>query len=258
MATIRRRGTSWQVQIRRKGTTPITRTFLRRQDAEQWARHEEVNMDRSCLPSDPRVLSSVTLKELFSRYSETVTPTKRDQSSEAYRLARLKRDPLADLSLANMSHLAVRDFRDRRLTLVCGSTVRRELGLLSHVIETARKEWNVPLETNPVSSVRLPKPSPSRDRRLEPGELERLLEGCKGGRTPLLVPVIRFAVATGLRRGELVGAQLGHLASDGRTLHIPDTKTGYSRTIPLSPEALAVLNELPKVDPRVFPSRLTL
>jgi integrase len=38
-----------------------------------------------------------------------------------------------------------------------------------------------------------------------------------------------------------------------RTAHIPVTKTGHSRTIPLTGEALAILGDLPRTSERVFP-----
>ena len=50
MATIRKRGTKhrarYHVQVRRKGTRPITRSFATLHDAKTWARNAEVALDR--------------------------------------------------------------------------------------------------------------------------------------------------------------------------------------------------------------------
>ena len=46
MATIRKRGQSWQAQVRRQGHAPITKSFLKRADAELWAKQTEVALDR--------------------------------------------------------------------------------------------------------------------------------------------------------------------------------------------------------------------
>src|ERR1700745_376352 len=54
MATIRRRKSTWQVQIRRQGHQ-LSRTFRLRADAELWARQVEAELDRGGLPSDSRV-----------------------------------------------------------------------------------------------------------------------------------------------------------------------------------------------------------
>mgnify|MGYP003656504023 CR=1 FL=1 len=37
MATIRKRGDKWQVQVRRLGTTSISKSFLKKADAQAWA-----------------------------------------------------------------------------------------------------------------------------------------------------------------------------------------------------------------------------
>jgi hypothetical protein len=59
MATIRKRGAKWQVQIRRIGFPAISRSFHIRKDAEAWARQKELEADRCELPSDPRALQRI-------------------------------------------------------------------------------------------------------------------------------------------------------------------------------------------------------
>ena len=50
MATIRKHRTKRQVQIRRTGIKPITKSFNRLEDAKAWARKTEVQADRADLP----------------------------------------------------------------------------------------------------------------------------------------------------------------------------------------------------------------
>jgi hypothetical protein len=73
MATIRRGGTKWQVQIRRVGFPSISRTFRIRKDAEAWARQTEVQADRSELLTDPRVLHRI-VTETFVRSQPRAWP----------------------------------------------------------------------------------------------------------------------------------------------------------------------------------------
>jgi hypothetical protein len=73
MATIRKRGAKWQVQIRRVGFRPLSRSFHIRKDAEVWARLMEVQAERSELPSDRKALKQLTLGELVARYRDTVS-----------------------------------------------------------------------------------------------------------------------------------------------------------------------------------------
>ena len=58
------------------------------------------------------------------------------------------------------SYLAA--YRDERLKVVSGATVNREFNVLSHAIETARREWDVYLPFNPctLGAPRAPGPAP--------------------------------------------------------------------------------------------------
>lgn len=95
----------------------------------------------------------------------------------------------------------------------------------------------------------------ARDRRLQSGEYDRLELALNRTRNPLIAPVIRFAIHTGMRRGEILGLRWEHVRLVERTAYIPDTKTGVPRTIPLTEAALAVLNgrEGERVTGQVFP-----
>ena len=98
MATIRRRKSTWQAQIRRQGHQ-LSRTFRLRADAELWARQAEAELDRGGLPVDSRVLRSHTLADLLKRYAAEVSPRKRSANREVYMLRVILRHPIARLSL---------------------------------------------------------------------------------------------------------------------------------------------------------------
>ena len=56
-----------------------------------------------------------------------------------------------------------------------------------------------------------------------------------------------------MRRGEIVKARWSDLDWDTSTLHIPVTKNGFSRTIPLTKQALETLKSQPHDDECIFP-----
>ena len=101
------------------------------------------------------------------------------------------------------------------------------------------------LRTNPLSLISKPKAPRPRDRELKAGELERLLEACSIS-NPYFRPVIIFAIETGMRRGEILSLTWVNVHLDKRYVHLPDTKNGDSRDVPLSPQALELLGELPR------------
>ena len=85
----------------------------------------------------------------------------------------------------------------------------------------------------------MPSPPAGRDRRLHPGELEKLLE-CLSEE---MNQVVRFALETAMRRGELAGMTWDMVDLKKRTVTLPDTKNGQKRIVPLSSVAAAILKE---------------
>ena len=75
MATIRKRKGKWQVQVRHLGHNQISKTFLRKQEAEQWARELEVSFDQGSLAS--RSVEYPMFSEIIERYTKEVSAKKR-------------------------------------------------------------------------------------------------------------------------------------------------------------------------------------
>ena len=65
-------------------------------------------------------------------------------------------------------------------------------------------------------------------------------------------PLLQMALATGMRRGELLGMEWQHVDLVRCTVFLPRTKNGQARTVPLSPDAVRTLSELPCDAPRCF------
>jgi integrase len=248
MATVRRRGLTWTVQVRRRGFPTLTRTFQRKSDAELWARQREAEIDRGDLPSNIRGLRAHTLRQLLERYAETVTSRKRGADRERYKLRVILNHPIAALSLDRLTPAQIARYRDDRLTVVKGDTVRRELAIVQHCLELARKEWGIALLANPVRQIKLPSVGRSRERRTTAAELTQLLEMC-GGKAPQrywLPAMILLAVETGMRRGELLSLRWDDIDLASRTVHLKMTKNGHPRTVPLSGAALDVIRQIPR------------
>jgi integrase len=244
MATIRKRGSKWQVQVRRKGSPPVSRSFLSRKDAAEWGRQAEALVDRRGLSADPRILDDLTLGQLLFRYRDNVVVAKRSAPVETTILNAFLRHRLASMPIGRISSAHFSAYRDERLAEVGSATVIRELGILQHAFETARRDWAIPLSTNPLKLIAKPKAPKPRGRRLESGELERLLSELGNCRNMLVRPLVILAIATGMRLGELLRIEPQHVRFDMRTLLVPITKNGHPRTIPLSSEAIKQLQGL--------------
>ena len=255
MATIRRRGTKWQAQIRLHGHPPTSWTFTTKRDAEVWARKIEASFERGDLPGSLVALKTVTLLQMLERYEATVAPLKKGEASERYRLRVLRNHPIARLSLDKLTPAMATIYRDERLRSVSPSSVRRELAILQHCLEVARNEWGVALQQNPVSKIKKPAQGKARERRVTVEELERLRTALAKCRNGLLSNIVMFAIHTGMRRGEILSIRWSDINFDASTVHLADTKNGEPRTVPLSSLALSALPATANrvTDERVFP-----
>ncbi|WP_322039880.1 hypothetical protein [Burkholderia diffusa] len=169
MAGIWKRGNYWRAEIRRVGFPSQWSTFDTKAEAEAWARRIESEMDRGVFV-DRTEAERNTFEDLLRRYAEEVSPLKKGGADEILRISKVCRDPIAQYKVAALSGKIFADYRDRRLKgdakhrPVTGSTVNRELTLLSHVLNVARKEWGVHLDVNPVSVIRRPRENRARTR----------------------------------------------------------------------------------------------
>lgn len=238
MATIRKRKDKWQVQVRRFGYGPMSRSFVQRRDAETWARQTEVALDRNEIVRCNRDQARTTVGDLFKRYATEATPQKRGSAVEAIRINALQRTALAKATLKELSSSHLASHRDARLARVSASTVRREFAIIRHVLQTARREWGMQIARDVIELVRLPSPPRGRERRVSDKEAVALFAALDKSRNPYVGPASRFAVATGLRRGELLAMCWRDVDFNRRLLAVPETKTATPRTIPLTFAAL--------------------
>lgn len=238
MATYIQRKNGWYVQIRRKGHDTICRTFNTKSEGERWALIIESGMGVGTY-IDNRETLSTSLFECLERYASEIVPLKKGAARDLVRVKFWQREPLAKKSIGTIKQADVAKWRDARIASgLSGSTVKKDLALLSHVFTIAIKEWGFPL-TNPVMMIRKPKADTGRDRRLYDGEEDALLKSA----TPELRVFIILAIETAMRRGELHGLKRSWIK--GRVAHLPDTKNGSSRSVPLSKRALAAISTLP-------------
>lgn len=254
MATIRKRNGKWQAQIRREGVGSRSQTFTLKSDAERWARQIEQEFDRHGFTVDLKSLRSITLADLIVRYRDTVVIKKRSRDNETVMLNACLRQNWVQTPIGRVTAKLFSDYRDQRLQMCKPSSVRRELGVLQHVFTVAIREWALPIPHNPVANVAMPSPGPNRDRRLIGDEEQRLFKATEQCRNRFMPPLIELALETAMRRGELLNINANDIQPDERTLHIPQTKNGHPRTIPLTSKALSILDQIqPDTSGKLFP-----
>jgi len=249
MASFRKRGDKWQARVHRKDHSPVVQSFNTKTDAVKWARHTESQLDLGTLA--PKA-AMPPLMRIVDRYLAEVTPTKKGSKQELNRGRQIARTSLGSMQLDKITSEAVSKYRDGRLHQVSNNTVRLELAFISVVFEQCAKEWSYKV-ANPVKQIRIPKPGKPRQRRLRPGEEEALLAACAASSATYLHSLVVLAIETGMRFGELVFITCDNVDFDARTIHLPDTKNGHPRTVPLSTRALGAIRAVPSgYEGRVF------
>jgi len=253
MATIRKLSIgskSWQAIVRLKGNRPQSKTFSSKRDATRWANQLETEMAQGVF-TDVSQAESLTLASMLERYRLEIVPQKRGQRQFLTQIrTMLSSKSLKGLSLLNVTPTEIGRHRDARLKSgTSPSTVRKDLSFLHRLFEVVRKDWHINLpKGNPVALVSRPrdlKPT-ARTRRLEDGELEQLLKALSN--TSLVYNFVLFAIETAMRRGEITNIKPDDINYETRTLHIPKTKTGIPRTIPLSSKAISILKVVGQFD----------
>ena len=126
----------YRVRIRCRGLPNVSKTFKSKTDARQWGEKTERAMLLGLLSPD----QDCTLKELLLRYGRDITPAKRGAPQELSRIHKLCQHRITALRLADLHSSHIAQFRDERLKEVSGTTVVKDLSLLSLVLNTARTE----------------------------------------------------------------------------------------------------------------------
>jgi integrase len=254
MATLRKRSNGhWQARVR-KANQNITKTFINKADAECWAKQTEVDIQKGCY-TNLILAERTTFAEIIERYIDEVLPSMRGGKADYIRLKALARRPIAKLNMVALTPQKIAQHRDERLKEIAPATVIRELSYFSSIITCARKEWGINID-NPVALVARPKNPQGRCRILDAAETNSLFDALRptGRRSIWMLPLVKLALETAMRRSELLGLRWEHIDLQKRTIFLKLTKNGTSRTVPLSTQAIKILTEIPRnLDGRVFP-----
>jgi integrase len=242
MASYTKRGRTWRAQVRKNGVRR-TATFDRKSDAKTWASKVEAELD-----SGSHVNTKISCRSLFEKYEQQICPQHKGERWERVRLAKLGEvfGEYAAADLVNTDVLA--KWKEKRLREVKPGTVRREMVLLNQVFEVAVNEWRL-IHVNPLRGVKKPKAPKARERVITPAELEAVWDalGYTDGGEVLTKQqqvglALHIALETAMRAGEILATK----PIRGKVIHIPDSKNGFGRDVPLSKKARELVQRIPK------------
>jgi len=249
MAYVEKRGDRWRALVRRKGFRPESATFRRKAEADAWATEREAEL----IGARHGIIPKRTVRQAIERYQEEVCPKHRGRRWEQIRLAKILRNlEFADRELVKVSKADVAAWRDSMTDLATASA-RREYGLLRAVFTICAREWGW-LRDSPFRQISPPVEGQSRTRRISDAETKAIVDalGYVEGLKPetaseYVACAFLFALETAMRKGEILSISPEHV--NERTVHLPKTKNGEARDVPLTKRAKAILdicgNEFP-------------
>lgn len=255
MASFEKRSGAWRASIFRKGIRK-TATFDTKEEAKAWAYQLETDILNNNYINksikNPLSNKDILLVDILEKYGREVTVKKRGAAKELPRVNLLKAQPKLNVTIGEATPQVIADWRDSRLKFVSGSTVNRDLNLLSAVFNMAIKEWGIKLEHNPVHMIKRPANPPSRQRRIseaEQSQLALMLEWDQKSIPKTNKQWVAFAfflsLATAMRRGEVLSVKWGDIHLEESYIHLEMTKNGDARDVPLSAVAKQLLALLP-------------
>lgn len=222
---VRKHGTGWEARVQHAGRR-LSRTFGTRPDAIEW---ERLNRNRI---ADHRVgrTPSYSIEEAIERWltGEARALRSLDGLKNKVRamLPHIEGRALADVAAA--AEAVKSSGLDDELT---PATINRRLAILRRVANLAHTQWNW-LDEDLGRRVRLLPGERARHVYLTPPDVKRLALAARDRR---VADAILLAATSGLRKGELL--RLGPGDRRDGALHLPDSKNGRPRLVPLPAEA---------------------
>ncbi len=226
-----------------------TGVFPTKQKAKSWARDREAALSKVAVGI---IDDSRTIKDLFERYADEVSPQKEGAQWEIVRLKAFckKYEKLCSIRLVQSVREDFEDWIQLRIRSVKPSTVNRELNLMSHALTEARRwRW---ISHNPMADLKRPSDPLARFRRISDIEIQKMCMamGYEEASQPTLkrefvAIAFLFAIEMAMRAGEICRLMNEDVDFDNAVAHLKKTKNGSSRDVPLSPRAIELLKKLP-------------
>lgn len=134
------------------------------------------------------------------------------------------------------------------------ATIRHQLVLLNRLYNLA-KRWGLYKGDNPLDRVEFPRLDNLKTEFLSDEEADRLMITLNSWPCRESAAFVKFALFTGLRRGELFKLTWDDVDFNRGLITIRSPKGGKTQTLPISPQALEVLQSLEVRSPYVFPGK---
>jgi len=268
MAGKRQRPNGWEYVIKRAGLLdkPIYLTFADEKEGDAFVARTEKLLDKGIIPTELRAPSRIeTIADLVREYERDAHPKPKDRAALG---TIIKAKGSARLTAITAGWVDDWISEMKRLDKLAPATIRAKVGALARCTDWGMRKGHLvmpdhPLRTLPDGYAQYTKTDAAlaggarvdveRDRRLEPGEFERISTVIVGGilprkQRPLTLDdpkglwcLFVLAVESAMRLREMFTLTLDQIDLGKRTVFLDKTKNGDKRQVPLSSVAVQAL-----------------
>ncbi|WP_103018158.1 site-specific integrase [Alicycliphilus denitrificans] len=268
MAGKRKRANGWEYVFKKAGVLdkPLYMTFSSEQEGDEYAARLDALLSRGIVPTELRAPDKpLNIQQLVRLYEQDAHPSAKDQGALGVVLKVHGGHPLTAITSAWVDEWIS---EMKRVEKLAPATIRQRVGALARCTDWGmRKGYLVmpdhPLRTLPDGYAQYTKTDEAhagvkredieRDRRLEPGEHEKVLGVIEAGVLPRKqrerklehVAAVRclymLALESAMRLSEMFTLTLGQVDLAKKTVFLDRTKNGDKRQVPLTTVAIAEL-----------------
>jgi integrase len=203
----------------------------------------------------------VTLGDVWEKYLPWAKDHKKSWRDDQYYyskhlLPRFGSKPLDGISAFDIEKMKteLKNGVNKRGQPYAAQTIKHQIVILRRLFNLARK-WDLYQGDNPVNSVQIPRFNSEKTEFMSDEEFERLMDTLETWPCKDSVAFIKFALFTGLRRGEIIKLRWDDVNFERNLVTLRDPKPGKDQTVPVSNEALNVLRGLETTSAHVFPGK---
>lgn len=270
MASKRKRGNVWEYVVKKAGVLPkpLYLTFDSEEEGDNYCRNLEALLDKGIVPGEHQTTGRVmTITDLLREYTRDAHPSAKDLGA----FGRIEKDhgkhPLMLINAAWVDNWIT---GMKRIEKLAPATIRARVGALARATDWGMRKGllSIPdhaLRTLPdgyaqytkadVAAAGVLRTDVERDRRLEPGEWERILDVIDSGLLPrkqrprplpdkAALRLLAFlGLETAMRLSEIYTLQKSQVQLHQRTIFLDRTKNGDKRQVPLSSIAMRELRD---------------
>jgi integrase len=221
----------------------------------------KADLERGEMDIKKKKKKALTLNEVWAKYLPWAQEHKKTWISDLLyyrkhlepRFGSKALDSITPLDIEKMK-LDLKKGLNKRGKPYAPATIKHQLVILRRLYNLARK-WGVYAGASPLESVSMPKIDNQITEFLRDEELVRLLGTLDKWPIQESAAFVKFALLTGLRRGELFKLAWDDVDFERGLIRLRDPKGGKTESLPVSNEALEILRALETKSTYVFPGK---